>query len=310
MNQHVIWNVHAPITEASLSEKPSPTVIQLWGNATRCDHELLDQFLGSHPETTLALIEANEASNLEFLCYYPRVHRLRIALDGVTSFDGLKYLRSDLAALTLGSTRRKGLSLTPLRRFSQLRELGLVEQKRDIDVVGDLKRLEGLFLSRITLPGLDPFLPLTNLRRLKIMLGGTHNLRLLPEFASLQRLSIFRVNGLRELSVLSELRSLVSLTLEQLKHLEELPSLAKCVALRFVRFDGLGLREVRNVADAPSLEELTLFSMPNLHADALAAFVGHPSLRAATIRTGKERVDVQATALLNLREVGVNSDLQ
>ena len=301
----VIWNLRAPLTQDALSRQPSPTIVQLSGGATEYDHALLDSFLSAHAETTLVLMGAGEASDLEFLRSYPHVHRIRINLPTLSSFDGLRHLRADLTSLSLGPTAKQRVSLRPIERFQELRSLGLVEQQTDIEVLTALGNVEELFLSGIRLPSLDSFLPLRRLRRLKMMLGSTSNLDALPSIGCLEQLSLFRINGLRSVPTLGRLVDLQSLSLEQLSRLDTLPSLAECSELRRVKLDRVGLADLRSVAEAPHLEELVIFNMRHLSAQMFEPFIGHPALRAATIATGAKSVDGAIRAMLNLPQASV-----
>ena len=70
-------------------------------------------------------------------------------------------------------------------------------------------------------------------------------------------------------------------------HVDRLPSLRGCINLRRVHLETMkGLTDLRPVADAPGLEELLIVDMPHLNPDDRSCFVGHPTLRAASVGLG------------------------
>ena len=302
--QQIIWNLPVPLhPSALLRSGPPPTIVQFAGLPSDADHALLGEFLAAQPQATLRLAATDMADDLEFLRHYGRAHRITITLARVTSFEGLRHLRPDLTALGIGGTKKRRVSLQPLRRFETLRELTIIGQQEEIDVVGGLRSLERLCLISVKLPSLDMFRPLRCLRALELKFGGTTNLDAAPDIGRLQYLEILRVNGLSELGVLSRLPHLEYLFLQHLKRVCTLPSLAACAALRRVHLDRVGLTDLRGLADAPQLEELLVLDMPQLSVEDYRPLVGHTRLRAVTAGLRNEARRAQIENLLGLDEV-------
>jgi len=301
-----IWNLTAPLDESFLAhQRPVPAYVQWGGGAlpTTRDHQLLGEFLADYPDTRVRLAATYMASDLEFLSHYSRVHRIAVELTQVTSFEGLRHLRPDLTELVLGDTAKKGVSLAPIHRFQQLKELTLVGQQKDIAVVGSLQTLERLALISIKLPDLSALLPLERLSRFELKLGGTTNLALLPQIGRLQYLEIWRVLGLTDLAPLASLTELEYLFLQHLRRVVSVPSLWECSRLRRIHIDRVMLTDLGPLAAAPLLEELLLLDMPQLRVEAFTVLQGHPTLRALTAGVCNERKRAAIRELVGLDEV-------
>lgn len=217
--------------------------------------------------------------------------------------SGLRFLRSDLETLGLGATKRR-FSLRPLERFSALRDLWLEGHARDFEVVGQLVRLRELSLRSITLPDLSTLRTLRELETFELKLGGTRNLQYLPEIGRLRYFEAWLVRGLADIGPVADVRSLCSLFLQALKQVTKLPSLAPLSELRRVHLETMkGVHDLAPVAAAPALEELLAIDMRHLQPDAFKVFVGHPTLRAATIGLGSDRKNASVRKLLQLPAV-------
>ena len=126
--------------------------------------------------------------------------------------------------LSMGATRRTRISLKPLVQFDTLRELSLEGQRQDIDVISDLTCLESLTLRSTSLPDLGILVPLQQLRRLAIRLGGTKDLGLLPQIGRLEYFGASDDRGLTDISAVGSLPTLQRLLLVSLSRVERLPS--------------------------------------------------------------------------------------
>jgi hypothetical protein len=154
-------------------------------------------------------------TTLGFLEQFSQVRRVSLDIRELDDFSGLRFLRPDLEELQLGETSKR-LSLRPLERFGDLRDLYLHGHDKDFEVVGDLRRVRRLSLRSITLPDLGTLRGLGELEELELKLGGTRDLRLLPEVGRLRYFEAWLVRGLADLEPLAGVRSLRSLFLEAL----------------------------------------------------------------------------------------------
>ena len=142
-------------------------------------------------------------------------------------------------------------------------------------------------------------LPLTKLRQLSILLGGTTNLALLPQFTELEDLFLMRITKLFDLGVLSDLLSLKTLRLDWMRNVTSLPSFARLARLDNVELDTMkGLTDLSPVAAAPALCRLSVTGMPQLTAENFRCFVDHPRLEELRAGTGKRTVNEQIKRML------------
>ena len=305
VTRQIIWNLPTPLDPGMLvHDDPPPTLVQFSGSAPSDeDHRILGEFLASHPATTVRLYGADLSPDLDYLRHYWSVARINIDVQGIGSFEPLRVLRPDLEELTLGPCGRRRLSLAPLEHFTSLRQLVLVRHDRDIDVIGRLRTLQRLTLVSLKLPDLNDFRTLSALWSFALKLGGTTNLKALPEMGHLRYLEIWRVNGLSDLSIIRELHELEYLFLQHLKKVENLPSLAPCQRLRRVHLDRVRIHDLEAIAAAPQLEELLLLDMPQLREAEFRVLLGHPTLRAVTAGVHNEKRRAAIRAMLGLNDV-------
>jgi internalin A len=155
-----------------------------------------------------------------------------------------------------------------------------------MEVIAQLESLEELTLWSVTLPDLSILVPLRRLRSLVLKLGGTSNLALLPELAPLACLELWKIRGLDDLSPVAELESLQYLFLQDLTRVTSLPDMSRMVSLRGVHIQTLkGLTDLTPLLTAPALEELQIFNMTHLPAEAFAPLASHPTLRFGMVPT-------------------------
>jgi hypothetical protein len=300
----------APITTDQLSPlDPRCGIVQLRFAPDRpipdSDLQLLAGFLRQYPDVPFRIYGRDRTiRDLEFLRYFPFVKKFQVDLWDLESLDGLRFLSPDLERLAVGSTKSKRYSVRFLERFPALKWLFLEGHSKDFEVVGQLGQLEGLILKSITLPGLSVLTRLKDLDSLDIKLGGTKDLRLLPEIGKLRYLELWLIRGLADLSSISGLVNLQHLFLQSLKQVTELPSLRGLPSLRRVTLETMkGLHDLTSISEAPALEELVVADMPQLTPEAFRPFVGHPTLRAASIGLGSFKRNGAARALLGLPKV-------
>lgn len=240
------------------------------------------------------------STDLEFLRHFRTLRRLHLALYRLEDVAGFQYVQDTLQALTFGETK-KSFSVTFVASLPHLQELFLVGHKKDVAAISGLRGLTSLGLSRITLPDLSMLLPLTRLRKLSLLLGGTRNLAALPELPELADLFIMRVNRLTDVGVLRELRNLQRLKLDWVRTITLLPSFGALTRLEIVELDTMkGLTDLSPIAGAPALRRLSAVGMPQLTAESFRCFLGHPSLQELWAHTGKKAVNEEIRRMFPL----------
>ncbi|HEX7490448.1 MAG TPA: hypothetical protein VF337_01955 [Candidatus Limnocylindrales bacterium] len=295
--------VGSPLTEEMLlPARTGQGVVELAGPLTEDDSRRLGDWLGRYPD--MALSVGGTSTDLEFLRFFPLQRRLTIASAyALRSLDGLRHLPDDLETLHLGESRQK-LDLSPLARFGNLKSLWLDGHSKHIEALASLTSLEELSFRSITLPDLSLLLPMTRLLSLEIKLGGTADIRLLPQVGQIRYLELWRIKGLSDISAIGEMPHLRSVFLQTLKHVETIPDLNSAVALRRVYLETMkGIRDLRPLASAPALEEIALIDMPQLQPNELRPLVGLPHLKAVTAGLCSQRKNDTAEAMFGLPRV-------
>jgi hypothetical protein len=275
-------------------------VVQFRSMMTEADFQRLAEWLSGYPQLTLRAY--GDITNLEFLRFFPFVRRFcaNALYHSLRSLDGLRHLPTHLDTLTIGWTKHK-LDLNVLQRFSRLTTFYLEGQTKGIEVISRLTTLEDLTLRSITLPNLELLLPLNRLLALDLKLGGTKDLRLLPQIGKLRYVELWMIKGLTDISMIGKLPHLRYLFLQALRRVEQLPDLSVAIELRRVHLETMkGIRDLRPLLTAPALEELLLVDMRHLQPQDLRCLVGMPTLRAVTTGLGSVRKNDAARALLSL----------
>ena len=238
-----------------------------------------------------------EWHDLSFLKYFRTLQRLHVALyklRDIEGFDQVPWLRE----LTFGETEKK-FSLRFVDNWPQLRRLFLVKGKTDLHCLQRLTALQELGFSGFTLPDLSVLLPLTELRKLQLFLGGTRNLAALARLPSLEELWLMRITKLSDLGVLADLTGLKTLKLEWMRNVSDLPSLHRHTRLENVELEMMkGLTDLSAIAAAPALRRLVVADMPQLTADSFRCLIGHQRLEELWAATGKRKVNAQIKEML------------
>lgn len=198
------------------------------------------------------------ATGLEAIPTLTGLQSLSIGIHDLESFDFLNELdTSQLQDLSLQATRSKKPSLRILSRCPGLTKLYLEGQAKDIETISELSELQDLTLRSITVPALDFLSGLRHLWSLDIKLGGTKNLKALPQIPGIKYLELWQIKGLSNLSPISEMFDLQFLFLQALRQVQHLPDLSRLKALRRVHIDTMrGLKDISALTTAPALEEL------------------------------------------------------
>lgn len=296
--------VKSPITDDQLSPlDPRCRCVQFAAPLTESDHIKLAEFLAAYPNVPLRIYGHYSESlpNLAFLRHYPFISGFQVDVFLLRSTEGVEHLPESLEFFGFGQTKTRNISLDFLRRFGRLKDLYLEKHTKEIEAISTLSHLEQLTLRSVTLPDLRLLLPLRHLWSLDIKLGGTKDLRLLPQIGGLKYLELWMIKGLQDLSVIAEVPTLQNLFLQALKNVTVLPSFRNLRHLRRVTLDTMkGVADLSPIADAPNLEELLVVAAHHLNPDDFKPFMGHPKLKAATIGLGSTRKNEQVEKLLGL----------
>lgn len=217
------------------------------------------------------------------------------------SWEGLRHVSGSLEHLAMGDTTMRPVSIAPMADLHRLTTLTVIGPAKDASAISELGALEELTLRSVTLPDLGPLVPLQRLRHLDHHLGGTAELGQLPQLGSLVELELWRIRGLRDISVLGAMPALERLSLQSMSAITALPSLRGATSLRWLALETMkGITDLSPIADAPALEEILLIAMPQLGPESLRPLVGHPTLRRGIWGFGSLRKNAAAYDVLPL----------
>jgi hypothetical protein len=225
--------------------------------------------------------------------------------DRIASLDGVRHLRPDLRELSLSAIWVRHPSLTPLRRFEALADLGVGGdgQFRDFEAISQLPSLRRLWLNRRQFD-VRTLLPITELRHVEISLGRpTSPIAALAELPHLSWLELNWIRSLTDLAGIGDSTMLQRLDIGQLSNLGRLPDLSHATALRSVAIEKCRLiDDLSPLAAAPALEQLILVDMPQMTPRHLQPLVGHPTLKYASVGTGSFHRNAAIRDVLQLPE--------
>jgi len=309
-NYPFIREVRSPLTEDQLSPLDDRCeVVQFRTPLSHEDFSRLAEFLSAYPEVPLRVYGHDTVKDLEFLGYFPFLREFETGVWTLGSFEGLRHLSSDLKYLGLGATKSKAHSLRVIERFTELRDLSIEGHTKDISAVKFCSKLESLTLRSVTLPDLSVLTGLNHLKHLRLKLGGTKNLSLLPAIKNLVYLELWAILGLSDLNMIGELSKLQFIFLQSLKRVTTLPTLEGLSVLRRVHLEALkGFQDLSPVSLAPNLAELIVTDMPQLQVDAFLPFIGHKGLRVARIWLRNRKKQEAIAKMLNLPKTEVIPD--
>lgn len=300
-----IRQVQSPITEKQLRPlDPRCKVVQFASPLTKDDFIKLARVLEDYPDVSLRIYgHYQESPDLSFLCHFPFLRNFQADVYQLTNINGLGFLPDSLEFLGLGRTKRK-LSLKPLARFENLKDLFLEGHTKDFSVVSHLRNLVYLSLRSISLPDLTMLLPLERLLSLALRLGGTKDLALLPKLSELRYLELWMVKGLVDITPVSQMHKLRYLFLQDLKQVSRLPSFIELSNLERCQIENLkGVHDLCPIAVAKNLRELVVVNMRHIPVAGFECFRNHPSLREASIGLGSLRRNAEVAKLLGLPAV-------
>jgi internalin A len=296
-----IRQLSSPLTSTQLQPLDERCrVVQFDQSLTTSELRRVAALLDEYPSVALRVYGHRTYADLEFLELFGHVRNVQIDIYELQDSRGLRFLRPDLAFFGFGATRKRH-SLASLERLTHVVDLWLEGHTKDFEVVGSLRTLRRLSLRSIRLPDLSPLRPLHQLQSLELKLGGTKDIRELPNIGRLLRFEAWLVRGLTDLDAIASVGSLRTLFLQSLSRVTSLPSFAPLRDLTRVHLEGMkGITDLAPVAAAPALRELLLVDMRHLQIQALRPFVAHRTLRSASIGLGSTRKNAEAEALLGL----------
>ena len=230
------------------------------------------------------------ASNIDTISQLQNLKSLSIGVYNLESLEFLKGVPSSLKKLFIGATKSKKPDLMGLNRFSELEELYIEGQNKNIDVVGQLSSLKKLVLRSTSPKDISFIRELGNLWSLDIKIGGIPNLKPLEGLQNIKYLELWQIKGLSDISVISSLVGLEFLFLQALRNIASLPDASMLVNLRRVYLDTMkGLKDVSGILTSPSLEEYIHVCAQNMQPDQYIELLKLPTLKKALFGFGSDK---------------------
>lgn len=298
-----IREIRSPVTDDMLAPVDSRGRVQWSSRLTDDDFRKLSAFMESYPNVTLRAY-GHHLTDLNFLKFFPFVRRFQVDSYYLESLEGLRYLPPSLELL--GITRsKKRLSLMVLKAFPKLRELFLEGHQKDFHIISELAELERVNLNSMSLPDLSALLPLCKLSSLLIALGGTKNLRLIPDLKALKHLDLWRIMGLTDISSIGGATSLQEISLHDQPRVEILPSFKQLAALRRITLHNMkGIHDLSPLTEAPNLEEVHFTDASRMKVEDFKPLRHMKSLKKLFVGTGSMKRNFQIEAMFSPEVTG------
>ena len=241
-----------------------------------------------------------QASGVEAIAEIPGLESLSLGIFELKDFGVLERISPGLKSLSLGATRSKRPSLSPLSKFRLLQTLYIEGHSKDIDVLGGLLELEDVTLRSITTPDLCYLAHLPRLWSLDIKLGGIRCFKGIEGKGSVKYLELWQVRDLRDIGVLGTLPGLQNLFLQSLPHIESFPRLRDSVVLRRIVVENLkGLHDFTALKTAPALEEFALIQGNKQTPQQLLPVLNNPRVLRVSAGFGSDRKNNEFSHLRN-----------
>ena len=240
-----------------------------------------------------------DIENIDALSSLTKLKELHIGIWELEDLDFLNQVPASLTYLGIDQTKSAKLDLAVLSRFTNLNELYLEKQTKNIDVIGQLQKLEKLTLRSITTENIAYLLPhKKTLRSLDIKLGGLSDLSELEGFTALSYLELWQIRGLTDIGFISSLAGLERMKLESLRHITSLPALDKLQRLARVELINMkGLRDIRSLADAPALSSFSHWSAQNMQPSDYEPLLNNRAVKQVSVGFGSKRKNEEFVAL-------------
>jgi len=159
------------LDQAILAKRPEIQFRLVSSHGGSCDLSCLQYMRNIRDFSVYSL---GSAHSLETLSALSELESLSIGIRNLKDLSFLDSLpKATIKKISLERTNTKSLDISCLSAFQNLRTLYLEGHRKNIEVVGSLKKLSDLTLRSITLPSAQLMTQLPELRFLAIKLGGT-----------------------------------------------------------------------------------------------------------------------------------------
>jgi len=242
-----------------------------------------------------------KAQNIDSLTKLDQLKKLRL---GIYELKDTEILSAEnfkkLNRLVIGDTKTRALNLEYLKHYHDLTYLMICGHTKNIDVVGELKRLDFLSLNSISKVSLNFVNRLPALKILRIILGGRPNINEINN-DKIEHLELIWIRGLNDLSNISTFKKLKSLLIQDQIQLSSihfdtaLPGLTDCKILNCKTLGSL-----TGINNLNSLNQLRI-SKTTIDFDSFIKQELPQSLKILAFYTSKSKIDKQIKAVLQIK---------
>jgi hypothetical protein len=246
-----------------------------------------------------------DAINIDAMSNLSGLESLSVGIYSLDNFDFLTTIPATLNHLFLGVTKSKKPDLSPLERFTNLKDVYIEGQNKHLEVLGQIHSLKKLVLRSVSPKDISFIRKLNNLWSLDIKLGGIRDLSPLHELDNIKYLELWQVRGLSDISVISSLTGLQYLFLQSLKNVTALPDMSRLHALRRVYLETMkGLTDVSGVFKAPALEEYIHVCAQNMEPEQYSDLLKSKMLKKALFGFGSDKKNTRMYKMM--KEKGID----
>ena len=218
------------------------------------DARVLENLPNAHALTVNCL---DDACNLEAIAGLKNLSHLSLGARNLTDKAILSRLPvGQLKSLTLEEADTKALDLAPLAEGSNLTTLKIYGHRKNIAALGSLSTLEEFGFNPAKGMSLEFINGMTDLKALKLVLGGTEHLRDI-ELPNLQDLAVTQTRGFNDFGDLQRFGTLRRVLVQDEPHLKTITTGSGNPELQHVWFHNCpGLGEIAGLEDLPALRSL------------------------------------------------------
>ena len=206
----------------------------------------------------------------------------------------------NLTKLFISDTKTKALNLEYLKVYNQLEYLIVCKHTKNINAIGELKKLNQLSLNSISKVPIGFVNQIPNLKTLRIILGGRENIHEL-EGSTIEHLDLIWIRGFNNLSNISNFKNLKSLLVEDNIQLPSIHFDQTLTALKDIKIlNCKTLASVTGLGSLPALNNLRIF---RTNVD-FYSFINQPlppSLKILAFGTWKAKIDKDIKSVLQAR---------
>jgi len=182
----------------------------------------------------------NTDHDLSFLRFYKGIRTLRLDLPQVTDLHPLLELSPSLRYLHVSELDRNNLSFGFIGEMQALKFLSVVKHTKELEAITRLPNLASMTLKSYSLNKIPWLNECQSLKLLRIILGGSSDLKSLDKLGGLEELEIIWVKQLSDITAISNLKRLIKLSIEDEQHISRLPDLSKLKHLKNVCLRNIG----------------------------------------------------------------------